>query len=183
MNKSIGAIEMASISRGIFVADEMIKKAEVEILYFRSTCPGKFLLIIAGDEGEIDTAIDYGVSIAGKTLFDSFKVHAISPSIIEGIKGKYEEFEPGAIGIVETKKICTGIKAMDIVLKAANVTLMKVMMAFTIGGKLVFMVNGAVSSVEYGLSQVRELLSDSEWENTVIIPSPDSNVRNQLLKR
>lgn len=184
MNKSIGAMEFASISKGIYVADAVVKKAQIEIIYFKTVCPGKFILIIAGDEGEVDTAIDYGVSISGKTLYDSFKVHAVSPAIIEGIKGRYVAAQSAdAIGIVETKKVCTGIKALDIVLKAADVSLVKIQMAFAIGGKLVFTVTGTVSSVEYGLKECRNLLSETEWENISVIPSPNEEIRNQLLKR
>lgn len=184
MNKSIGAIEFVSISRGIYVADAIVKKAEVEILYFKSICPGKFLIVIAGDEGEVDTAIDYGVSIAGTALYDSYKIHAVSPIIINGMKAKYETNETAdAIGIVETKKVCTGIRALDIVLKAADVKLVKLNMAFAIGGKLVFVITGTVSSVEYGINQCKSILNKSECENIAIIPSPNEDIRNQLIKR
>lgn len=184
MNKSIGALEFISISRGMYVADAIVKKADVEIIYFRTICPGKFLVIVSGDEGEVDTAIDYGVSIAGKSLFDSFKVHAISPAIIEGIRSRYEPIEKlDAVGIVETRKVCTGIKALDIVLKAADVRILRIYLAFFIGGKLVFAVMGSVSSIEHGISECKKLLSADEWQNVAIIPSPNPDVLDNLLKR
>lgn len=184
MNKSIGALEFVSISRGMYVADAIVKKAEVEIIYFKTICPGKFLIIISGDEGEVDTAIDYGTSIAGKTLFDSFKVHAVSPAIILGIRAKYDSIEKtDAVGIVETKKVCTGIRALDVMLKAADVTLIRVYLAFTIGGKLVFAVTGSVSSIEYGIAECKQLLSEAERENIAIIPSPNMDIIDNLLKR
>lgn len=184
MNKSIGALEFISISRGMYVADAVVKKAEVEIIYFRTICPGKFLIIVSGNEGEVDTAIDYGVSIGGKTLFDNFKVHAVSPSIIEGIRGKYEPIEKlDAVGIVETRMVCTGIKALDIVLKSADVKILRIYLAFTIGGKMVFAVTGSVSSIEHGISGCKQLLSESERENIAIIPSPNRDILENLLKR
>ncbi|MFQ9695855.1 MAG: BMC domain-containing protein [Zhenhengia sp.] len=82
MNKSIGALEFRSISKGIEVSNEIVKKANVEIIYFKTICPGKFLVIVTGDEGEVNEAIDYGVMIAENTLVDSFKVHAVSTPII-----------------------------------------------------------------------------------------------------
>ncbi len=184
MNKSIGALEFTSISRGMYVADAIVKKADVEIIYFKTICPGKFLIIVAGDEGEVETSIDYGVSIAGKMLFDSFKVHAVSPAIIQGIRGKYESLgTQDAVGIVETRKVCTGIKALDIVLKSAAVTVIRIYLAFTIGGKLVFAVTGSVSSIEYGISEAKKVLSEGEIENIAIIPSPDKDIVENLLKR
>jgi PduT-like ethanolamine utilization protein len=184
MNKSIGALEFISISRGMYVADAIVKKAEVEIIYFRTICPGKFLIIVSGDEGEVDTAIDYGVSIGGKTLFDSFKVHAVSPAIVEGIRGKYEPVEKlDAVGIVETRKVCTGIKALDNVLKAADVKVFRIYLAFAIGGKFVFAVMGSVSSIEHGVLECKPLLSEDEWGNVAIIPSPNRDILENLLKR
>lgn len=184
MNKSIGALEFTSISRGMYVADAIVKKAEVEIIYFRTICPGKFLIIVSGDEGEVDTAIDYGQSIAGKSLFDNFKVHAVSPTIIQGIRGKYDLVEKAdAVGIVETRTVCSGIKALDKVLKAADVTLIRVYLAFAIGGKFVFAVNGSVSSIEYGISECKELLSEGERKNIAIIPSPNKDILENLFKR
>ena len=50
MNKSIGALEFRSISKGIEVSNEIVKKANVEIIYFKTICPGKFLVIVTGDE-------------------------------------------------------------------------------------------------------------------------------------
>ena len=184
MNKSIGALEFASISRGMYVADAIVKKAEVEIIYFKTICPGKFLIIVSGDEGEIDTAINFGIEIAGKTLVDSFKVHAVSKVIISGIKAKLEPVtKPDAVAIVETRKVCTGIRALDIMLKSADVTLVRIYLAFTIGGKLVFIVNGAVSSIEHGITECKKLLSEAERENIAIIPSPNMDILDNLFKR
>lgn len=184
MNTSIGALEFTSISRGMYIADAIVKKADVEIIYFKTICPGKFLIIVSGDEGEIDTAIDYGISIAGKTLFDSFKVHAVSKAIINGIKSQYSPVgRPDAVAIVETKKVCTGIRVLDIMLKAADVTLVRIYLAFTIGGKLVFIVNGPVSSIEHGIIQCKKLLSQAECDNIAVIPSPNLDILDNLIKR
>lgn len=181
MNKSIGALEFMNISRGMYVADAILKKATVEILYFKAICPGKFLIIVGGDEDEIDTAIDYGEEISGQNLVDSFKVHAVSPEILAGFKSKYERVDfIDAIGIVEARKVCTGIRALDKVLKAADVSLLKIFMAFAIGGKLVFMVTGSVSSIEYSLSQCRDILSDQEYNNISILPSPNREMLETL---
>ena len=47
MKKSIGALEFRSISKGIEVSNEVVKKAFVEVSYLKSICPGKFFLISA----------------------------------------------------------------------------------------------------------------------------------------
>ena len=56
MKKSIGALEFRSISKGIEVSNEVVKKAFVEVSYLKSICPGKFFLIVNGDAGEVKEA-------------------------------------------------------------------------------------------------------------------------------
>lgn len=181
MSRSIGGLEFQSISIGMQVADAIVKKANVEIIYFKTICPGKFLVIVTGDEGEVNEAIDYGEQVAGKTLVDCFKVHAVSLSIIDAFKNRYEKMETiDALGIVETRKVCTGIKALDVVLKAADVTLLKIYLAFAIGGKLVFAVTGSVSSIEAGISECKSILSDYECANIAVIPSPSDEMLSSM---
>ncbi|MGL5558415.1 MAG: BMC domain-containing protein, partial [Paraclostridium dentum] len=82
MNKSIGSIEFRSIAKGIEVSNEMVKKSYVDILYLKSICPGKFIIIISGDVGEVNTAIEYGLSISQGFVVDSFVINAVHESII-----------------------------------------------------------------------------------------------------
>lgn len=182
MNKSIGALEFRSISKGIEVSNEIVKKASVEIIYFKTICPGKFLVIVTGDEGEVNEAIDYGISLSDTALVDSFKVHAVSTPIIQGFKNKYDSKEvTGALGIMETNKVCAGIKALDAALKASDVKLIKMHLAFGIGGKLVYVITGTLSSIEYGLSQAKEKLDKTEHANCSIISSPSSDMTKHLV--
>lgn len=183
MNKSIGALEFRSISKGIEVSNEVVKKSDVEIIYFKTICPGKFLVIVTGNEGEVDEAIAYGESIAGGTLVDSFRVHAVSTPIVEAFKNKYSSKQvEGALGIMETNKVCAGIKALDKALKASEVKLIKMHLAFGIGGKLVYIVTGTLSSIQYGLQEGVKILTKSENANTSIIPSPSEEMIRHLFK-
>lgn len=183
MNKSIGALEFRSISKGIEVSNEIIKKSNVEIIYFKTICPGKFLVIVTGDEAEVDEAIDYGVALATTYLVDRFKVHAVSPTIIEAFRNSYPSKQlNGALGVMETYKVCAGIKALDCVLKAGDVVLIKLQLAFGIGGKLVYIVTGTLSSVEYALNEGQRLLPEKEIAYTSIIASPTYEMTKHLIK-
>lgn len=183
MHKSIGALEFRSISKGIEVANELVKKASVEIIYLKTICPGKFLVIVSGDEDEIEESITYGMTLGEGTVVDHFMVHAVSPAIIDGFKNKYETKEAqGALGVMETNKVCAGIKALDKTLKASDVVLVKMQIAFAIGGKMVFIVAGTLSSIEYGLSEARTALSQGETGAISIIPSPSEEMTKHLLK-
>ncbi|MEG0012771.1 MAG: BMC domain-containing protein [Cellulosilyticaceae bacterium] len=181
MNKSIGALEFRSISKGIEVSNEIVKKADVEIIMLKTICPGKYFVVVTGDEGEVDEAITYGEAMSGDTLVDSFRVHAVSTPIIEAFKNKYSSKQVmGALGIMETNKVCAGIKALDKALKSSDITLLKVHLAFCIGGKLVFIITGNLSNVEYGLAQGKLALNKSEHANISIIPSPSDDMVKHL---
>lgn len=183
MSKSIGALEFSSISKGMYIADAIVKKASVEILYFKAICPGKFLIVITGDEDAVDEAIDEGEDLAEKTLVDSFRVHNVSQEIVNGFRNRYDiPSYVDAIGIIETRKVCTGIKVLDVVLKAADVSLLKIYMAFAIGGKLVFLVTGSVSSINYAFEDAKPLLSEHEISNIAVIPSPSDEILKQLVR-
>ncbi len=182
MNKSIGGIELRSISKGIEVTDFMVKKAQVEIIYFRSICPGKFIALICGNEGEVKVAIDYGVDLGQKYVVDSFVVNNVHEEIISSIKGKYVESKKGAIGIVETNSVCSGLQALDRVLKESNVTIVKIQLAFVIGGKFVFTVSGELSDIQNGIEVMKSIINNNKIINISIVPSPDDQILEFLRK-
>lgn len=182
MNKSIGGIELRSISKGIEVTDFMVKKAQVEIIYFRSICPGKFIALVSGNEGEVKVAIDYGVDLGQKYVVDSFVVNNVHEEIISSIKGKYIECKKGAIGIVETSSVCSGLQALDRVLKESNVTIVKIQLAFVIGGKFVFTVSGELSDIQNGIEVMKSIINNNKIINISIVPSPDDQILEFLKK-
>lgn len=182
MNKSIGGIELRSISKGIEVTDFMVKKAQVEIIYFKSICPGKFIALISGNEGEVKVAIDYGVDLGEKYVVDSFLINNVHEEIISSIKGKYIECKKGAIGIVETNSVCSGLQALDRVLKESNVTIVKIQLAFVIGGKFVFTVSGELSDIQNGIEVMKSIVNNNKIINISIVPSPDDQILEFLRK-
>ena len=154
MSKSIGAIEFRSISKGIEVSNEIVKKSSVNICFLKSICIGKFLIIISGDVSEVEEAIKYGLSLGGNNIIDSFIVNAVEEEIINGLKNRYTSKEVNsAIGVMETTKVCSGIKALDKTLKSSDVRLVKLQLATFLGGKLVYIITGDLSSVEYALNE------------------------------
>ncbi|WP_315118585.1 BMC domain-containing protein [uncultured Clostridium sp.] len=180
MNKSIGALEFRSISKGVEVSDLMVKRATVDVAFFRTICIGKFLVILSGNEGEIEEAITCGVGAAGEYLVDSFIINAVHPSIIEGLKNKYVKQKFDAIGIVETANVCSGIKALNKALKSSDVHLAKLQIANTIGGKLVFTISGSVSDVEDSIKKARGEIEEKKIIQTSVIPSPDELILSNL---
>ena len=53
---ALAVLEIASIARGLTVADALVKRAPVRILRADPITPGKYLLVFAGGEEEIEEA-------------------------------------------------------------------------------------------------------------------------------
>lgn len=184
MSKSIGALEFRSISKGIYVSNEVLKKAFVEVLYLRPICPGKFLLLISGENCEVKEAIDLGVTLGEKYLVGNFVISSIHEDIIKALKGQYDEknIDNKALGIMECNKVVSGIIALNKTLKSSNVSLVKLNLAFAIGGKLVYIVSGDLSSVESGMREGEESLKGRDIINVSIIPFVHRDIAKNLIK-
>ncbi|MGS9102389.1 propanediol utilization microcompartment protein PduT, partial [Salmonella enterica subsp. enterica serovar Infantis] len=51
MSQAIGILELTSIAKGMELVDAMLKSANVDLLFSKTICPGKFLLMLGGDIG------------------------------------------------------------------------------------------------------------------------------------
>lgn len=182
MTKSIGAIEFRSIGIGIDVSNKMVKKSSVEICFLKSICVGKYLIIVNGDVAEVEEAINFGVKEGNDYVADSFIINAVHIDIINALKNRYDSRDINdAVGVVETTKVCAGLKALDKTLKSSNLALVKIQLAFAIGGKLVYIVSGDFASVEYGINEGIDAINSNDIVSTSIIPSLHSEMVKNLL--
>lgn len=76
---------------------------------------------------------------------DSLVLANIHPSVLPAISGLNVVGQRQAAGIVETWSVAACISAADHAVKAANVTLVRVHMAFGIGGKCYMVVAGDIA--------------------------------------
>ena len=132
MSKAVGILELSSIAKGMETGDAMLKSANVELLVSKTLCPGKFLLMLGGDVGAVQQAINSGASLAGEMLVDSLVLPNIHPSLLSAISGLNHVEQHRAIGVVETWSVAACIDAADCAVKAANVILVRVHMAFAL---------------------------------------------------
>ncbi|WP_027695609.1 BMC domain-containing protein [Vibrio litoralis] len=147
MKDTIGLLELSSIAKGVEVTDSMLKSASVEVLSSKTICPGKYIVMITGDVAAVKQAVEHGEMIAGHLKVDSIILPKIDSSILPAISGVTPVETRGSVGVVETFSVAACIEAVDAAMKAANVTLVRVHMAFGIGGKCYFVVNGDIGDV------------------------------------
>lgn len=180
---SIGSLEFRSICIGIEVSNEIIKRNNIEIAFAKSVCPGKFIIIFSGDAAEVQSAVNLGMELGSKSVVSYFIINRVHEEIINALTNKYKskDYTGLAVGVMENSKICSGIKALDKALKSADVRLIKMQLAFAIGGKLVYIISGSVSDVEYAIDEATKILKPSEIIATSIITSPSKELIDKII--
>ncbi|MFQ5603801.1 MAG: BMC domain-containing protein [bacterium] len=177
MENAIGLIELTSIAKGYEVADAMLKTADVEIVFNRTICPGKFMVMVAGDTAAVNSSIAAGLEIGGDTIVDELTIPNVHPEVFPAISGTRVIEQTGALGIIETFSVASIIEAADAAVKAADVHLMEIHLAMAIGGKGYVTLTGDVaavtSAVEAGAEYIR---SKGLLVNKVVIPQPRSEI-------
>uniref|UniRef100_UPI0031384A4D T33-27.1 : B n=1 Tax=synthetic construct TaxID=32630 RepID=UPI0031384A4D len=183
MSQAIGILELSSIAKGMELGDAMLKAANVDLLVSKTISPGKFLLMLGGDLDDIILAVAVGMERAGDSLLDSEVIPDIHPSVLPAISGLNSVDKRQAVGIVETWSVAACIKAADRAVKGSNVTLVRVHMAFGIGGKCYMVVAGDVSDVNNAVT----VASESAGEKGLlvyrsVIPRPHEAMWRQMVE-
>ncbi len=148
MSQSIGILELTSIAKGMELADLMLKSASVTLLVSKTLCPGKYLIMLGGDVGAVQQSIATGEQHAGEMLVDSLTLANLHSGVLPAFTGLAAVENRQALGVVETWSVAACVQAADRALKAANVTLMRIHMAFGIGGKCYMVVAGELADVQ-----------------------------------
>lgn len=177
MIQSIGMIELNSIAQGIQVSDYILKAAETELVFAKPVCPGKFMVLVSGDVGAVQTAIKTGMDIGKNFVVDSFVIPNIHKQLIPAINAAMEIKDVNALGVMEFFSISAAVIAADQAAKAADVHLMEVRLGMGVGGKSFVILSGDVSAVQ---AAVKAGLADAAGKGNVVsscvIPSPSKEL-------
>lgn len=179
MGLAIAMVELNSIARGIETCDYMVKAAQVDILRSSTICPGKYVVLVSGETGDVKASIEEGLKRGGECVVDSLLLPNIHPQLIPAISMTNQVPEQGAIGVLEFYSVTSAIIAADVAAKAANVTLIEVRIGYAIGGKGYVTLTGDVGAV-------REAVAAAERQaqmlvGTAVIPRPAKQLFETLL--
>lgn len=179
---TIGMIELNSIAKGIETADYMVKAADVELIMAKPICPGKYIVLIAGDVGAVNSSIEVGVDAGGQYVVDKLLLPRVHPQLIGAINMSTEIDNVNAIGVLEYFSIATAVVGADAAAKAAQIKLIEVRLGVGIGGKAFVTLCGDVSAVKAAVDAGAKIGTESGLlVNKVVIPSPTKEVFNKLL--
>ena len=178
---AVGLIECQSIARATLVADGCLKAAPVN-LTARTTCPGKYLIILYGGISGVQSAVEYAMREAPATVVDSLVLGNIDPGVWPALAGTAQPRERGALGVVETFSAAAAVQAADVAAKAAGVEIMDLRAAQGLGGKGLVYFTGGVGAVQAAVEAVSDALGDQAFlVDAVVIPSPHPELWAQIL--
>lgn len=179
MGKAIGMVELSSIARGIETSDYMVKAAQVDLIRSSTVCPGKYIVIVGGDTGDVKAAMREGLLRGGEYVVDSLQISNVHEQLIPALQGTVTVENPGAVGVVEFYSVASAILAADEAAKAANITLIEVRIGYAIGGKGFVTLTGDVGAVRAAVAAAKE--GRDLYVQSTVIPRPAPQVFQSLL--
>ena len=166
-------VEFNSIAAGIDAADQMVKTAQVDPLFFKTICPGKFVAAVTGDVAAVSASVNAGRETHADALVDWFIIPNIHRDVIGALAGATGITERGALGIIETFSAAS--------VKAADVQLLDVRVALGLGGKGYALMTGDVAAVNAAVEAGSTAAAESGLlVSKVVIPSPAETVFEQI---
>jgi microcompartment protein CcmL/EutN len=180
--RAIGLVELRSIARGIETVDVMLKRANVELLRAHVTCPGKYVVLVAGSVTHVRNAVTEGQLLAPDVVVDHFVISNVHPSVFPALTATTEIDNVRSVGVIECYTLAGAIVAADTAVKAAPVRLMEIRLPFALGGKAFCIFTGEVSAVRSAVNSAADKLrNEGVIDSFVVIPSPHNSLIEKLL--
>jgi len=181
--KSIGLVELSSVAAGYLAADTMLKAGDVELVLARSICSGKYMVLVAGELGAVEAAVQAGVLSADGCLIAELVLPNVHAEVFGALGPSSLGRESGpALGILESFHVATLIQAADAAAKAAAVNLRELRLAMALGGKAFVTMTGDVGAVEAAVSAGREVLAQGGvLVHAVVIPRPHPDLDREIV--
>ena len=182
MKQAIGLLEIKSIARGMVAADAMVKAAQVELLQASAVCPGKFLVLVAGDVGSVQSSLETGASAGEGVVIDQFFLANVHEAVFPALTATSPVEPKGSLGIVETFSAAAAVVAGDVAAKAAKVDLLEIRLARGMGGKSFITMSGDVASVTFALEAVEKAIApEGMLVEKAVIPAPHRELWLQII--
>lgn len=182
MGLSIGTVELNSVASGVIAGDEMLKAADVKLVMAQPVCPGKYVLLVAGDTSSVETAVDAGIKAGKDKIVDSIIISSIDSQVIPAIMRTTAPVQKEAVGVIETFSLASAVLAADYAIKSAAVDLIEVRLGRGLGGKAFVVVTGSVSDVTMAAETARRQLgAEGMILNIEVIPSLHEDMYQALL--
>ncbi len=180
--ETIGFLEFNSIAKGIEAADIVLKTAQVNLIFSRSGCPGKYYLLFYGEVAAVKASLEAGAQLAGDHVVDSCVIPRVHPQVIRAINLTNLPEQMQAVGVMEYYSVTASIYSADAAVKAADVDLVDVRLGTGIGGKSFVILTGEVAAVSESIKAgVSTPNAQGMLVSSVVIPSPHPELLDSLM--
>ncbi len=174
MIDTIGFLELNSIAKGLEAADAMLKKADVDLIFSKPGCPGKYYVLIAGETAEVRSSIAEGIETGGRWVIQSLVLPRVHEQVLEAINLCVPPQPKNAVGMMEFFSVTEALICGDAAVKAADVTLIDIRLGMGIGGKSYVLLTGDTAAVSQAVAAGVDKVKDKGMLlNQVVIPNPD----------
>jgi microcompartment protein CcmL/EutN len=177
----LAALDLDSIAEGLRVADAMVKEARLELLTASPVTPGRFLIVVAGPVGEVESAYLRAVRQA-QGLHDEIFLPVVHPALLDALNLPPVPDDLDSIGLFETLSLSSCLAAADRAVKGARIRLLQVYLSRGIHGKGFIFCDGRQDMVEAALELARQQAGE-KWANGVVIPRPHDDLLRRLRVR
>ncbi|OQX95017.1 hypothetical protein B6I21_07600 [candidate division KSB1 bacterium 4572_119] len=178
---AIALIEFSSIATGITAGDAMIKKSPISLFKAGTVSRGKYIVLISGSVASVEESYKEGLNIGKDLVLDKLLLQDVHAQVIETMFGTRHKITKESFGIIETGSIAATIEAADAGIKGANVTIIEMRLADSLGGKAFVMFNGKIEDVETAIDIGANAISNKAlWRNKSIIPLLHAELADQI---
>lgn len=182
MQPAVAILEFSSVAIGIQAGDAMVKRAQLEALRTGTAQPGKYLVLVAGDVGNVEEAVAAGDEIGSAHLVDIVFLPDIHPDVVAAIKGDRSLSDEQSLGVIETTTVAGIIEAADAAVKAAAVTMSQIEMADGLGGKGYALFAGNLSDVEAAVEAGTQAVTSERLLAHVVIAQLHEEMRQDIME-
>jgi microcompartment protein CcmL/EutN len=180
--QALGFLETVGMVPALYATDTMLKAANVELISYENIGSTLVAVMISGDVGAVNTAVEAGVSAAsiGKLTANNVIPRPIKEVCdivsLYSVEKTLQEKRYNALGLVEAFGIVYVLQAADAMVKAANVKLLG--FENVASGYISILIEGDVgacqASVAAGISAIEAM--NGEVYSSVVIPSPHPDI-------
>ncbi len=182
MAKAIAMTEFTTVATGVSAADMMVKTAEIELLEASVVCPGKYIILIAGELSAVKAAVDSSTKMYADKLIDSYVLGNPDEAIFPAIYGAAEIENPRALGVFETYSAASILAAADAAAKTADIQLIEIRIAKGMCGKCYMFITGEVAAVTASIEKSKELIGDRAMLiDASVIANPDEKTWKSII--
>lgn len=158
MRPAIALLEFSSVAAGIVAGDAMVKRAPVAGIAAGTVHPGRYLVMVTGEVGDVEEAVIGGVAAGGDALVDRVFLPDVHDAVAAALGGARSPVRGEALGVIETFTVAATLEAADAAMKRAEVSLLAVRLADGLGGKGYALYSGSLpevqSAIEAGLGAI-----------------------------